>query len=77
MTLTALQKRVLKTKLINSLEKSGFKVSATDSPDIVIFTNKKINTKSRRYSSQKNLKEPYMTSFGEIGAKKLIKTMSK
>lgn len=77
MTLTASQKRTLKSRLVLTLEEKGFRVVATDSPDIVLFTNKKINSKSHKYSTQKNLREPYMTSFGEVGAKKLITELSK
>ena len=44
---------------------------------LVVFSNKKINAKSKKYSRQKNLTHPYMTSFGEVGAKKLIAELSK
>jgi len=74
--LTALQKRALKSKLYTKLENDGFKVLATDSPELVYFTDKKINSKSKRYSNQKNLIYPYMTSFGEVGAKKLLDSLS-
>ena len=77
MVMSALQKRALKSKLFVKLEEAGFRVSATDTPDIVYFTDKKINSKSYRYSTQKNLEHPYMTSFGEVGAKKLLKSLSK
>lgn len=72
-----MQKRTLKSKLFVKLEENGFKVEATDSPDILFFTDKRINSKSKRYSTQKNLTHPYMTSFGEVGAKKLLESLSK
>jgi len=76
MALSALQKRTLKTNLFDKLEESGFAVGATDTPDIVFFTDKIINSKSKRYSTQKNLVHPYITSFGVVGAKKLLKSLS-
>jgi len=77
MAISALQKRVLKSKLFVKLEERGFEVSATDSPDLILFTDKRINQKSKLYSTQKNLKHPYMTSFGEVSAKKLLESSSK
>ena len=77
MAMSVLQKRTLKSKLFVKLEENGFKVSATDTPDIIFFTDKRINSKSKRYSTQKNLEHPYMTSFGEVGAKKLLGSLSK
>lgn len=69
---TAFEKRVIKSKLVDYLESKGFHVSATDSPEIVVFTDKPVNEKSYKYSKQSNLIEPYMTSFGTKGALKLI-----
>ena len=77
MASTVHQKRVLKSRLVNALEGKGFKIQATDSADILVFSNKKINAKSKKYSAQKKLTHSYMTSFGEVGAKKLIAKLSK
>ncbi len=67
--MTALQKRAIKGKLMLKLESMGHNVSVTDTPEIVVFTDKPINKKSKKIG---NYIHSWITSFGEIGAKKFI-----
>jgi tRNA G26 N,N-dimethylase Trm1 len=66
---TALEKRYLKSKIVTRLENLGYSVSATDSADIAVFTDRPINNKSIKAHNARN---PYITSFGVKGALKFI-----
>ncbi len=63
------EKRAIKSRLVNVLEEMGFKWQATDTPEIVIFTDKPVNEKSVRYGESDT---PYITSWGVKGASAFI-----
>ncbi len=65
----ALEKRYLKSRIINILEEQGFIATGTDSAEIAVFTDKPINNKSVKLG---NFDVPWITSFGEKGAIKFI-----
>ncbi len=54
--------RKIKGDVQDRLKELGFKVSVTDTPELVFFTDKPINDKSVKHENQ------YITSFGEKGA---------
>ena len=64
--MTAFDKIVLKSKLFNRLQDLGYNVTTTDTPNIVFFTDKPVNNKSKK---QDNF---YITSFGIKGAEKFL-----
>ena len=71
--MTAFERRVIKTNLVDTLEAMGFDVLATDSADIIVSTDKPINKDSFIPTPKhKGFKQPYMTSFGPAGALKFI-----
>ena len=56
-------------RMVDTLENLGYKVSATDSANIAVFTNNPINKKSVKVG---NFDLSYITSFGIVGALKFI-----
>jgi hypothetical protein len=50
----------------------GFKVSVTDTPQLVFFTDKPINKKSKGPIKSGPVTQ-YITSFGKVGALKFLK----
>ena len=58
--------RKIKGDIQDKLKEMGFKVSVTNSPELVFFTDKKVNDKSIKHGNQ------YITSFGEKGALKFL-----
>lgn len=67
--MTAFENRVVKTKLVDTLERQGYDANATDSASIAVFTDKKINNKSIKIG---NYKQSYLTSFGYKSALNFI-----
>ena len=65
----ALQKRGLKSKLVDHFEGEGYKVEATDSANIAIFTDRPVTKRSveiGKYDCS------YLTSFGEKEAENIL-----
>lgn len=69
--MTAFERRVIKSQLVDTLEAMGFSVSATDSASIIVFTDKPVTRGSFRYC-RLPVEEPYMTSFGPVAALNFI-----
>ena len=65
----ALQRRVLKTNLYDFYEKKGYNINATDTPAIVLFSDKPLNKKSKKVG---NYDCSYITSFGEKEAERIL-----
>ena len=66
----ATQLRKIKGNLVDVLKGMGYLVSCTDTPNIVMFTDKPINNKTVKIS--RGYDTPYCTSFGPVGATKFI-----
>jgi len=66
-------KRFLKGKLQDYFMQQGISITTTDSPEIVLFSDKPLTKKSIKYSKQSNLKNPYMTSFSVKQVEILLK----
>jgi len=64
--MTALQKMKLKADIYTILQDKGFNPWGSGSAEIVLFTDKKVNEKSKKTGNQ------YVTSFGVKGAEKFI-----
>jgi hypothetical protein len=65
----------LKSKLVDKLEAQGFVVDATDSPELVVFTDKPVSPNSKRIGKEGQA-TPYITSFGEKAAQREVRTRS-
>lgn len=70
--MNAYEAKVIKGRLISKLESMGISASATDSASIIVFTDRPVTARSFRFSKQRGLVEPYMTSFGPRAAEKFI-----
>ena len=65
----ALQRRVLKTNLYDFYEKKGYKIDATDTPAIVLFSDKSLKRDSQKIGDYIC---SWITSFGEKEAEKIL-----
>jgi len=65
----ALQKRVIKSHIVDKLEEMDFSVWASDTPALVFFTDKPVNDRSKKMH---NCDNPYCTSFGVKSALSFI-----
>lgn len=70
MSKNALQKRVLKTNLYDFYEKKGYKIDATDTPAIVLFSDKPLREGSHKIGDYVC---GWITSFGEKEAEKILR----
>lgn len=62
----SIELRKLKGMVYDKLKDMGFKVSMTDTTHLTFFTDKPINKKSGKHGNQ------YITSFGEVAARKFL-----
>ena len=67
--MTANEKRCIKSRLVLKLENLGYSVSATDSAEIAVFTDRPVNNTSAKIG---NYKHSFLTSFGPVSAQKII-----
>jgi len=66
----ALQKRVLKTNLYDFFENKGYTIDATDTPALVLFSDRPLKEDSQKIGGYIC---SWMTSFGEKEAEKILR----
>jgi hypothetical protein len=66
----AFQRKILKSNIVSLFEKKGYRVEATDTPNIVVFSDGPLTKRSKWIGDYIC---GFLTSFGEKEAEKILR----